>query len=292
MSDCDSNSNHCLLNNSHHPLHYCPPTSRSAGQSKNSSLSSTTIVGLVPSSNAEQRELVAVSSLSTGSKSVSTPVAGGCERDSGGVVGSNTSGESGDGPSSLLIPDRSSGRNYCDNHSYNSDQSEKKSRACLNKMLTCRVLVVLLLVKCLILSFIIPAHLIPTPETEYPAPDYPDNAIAVNGDSHQSAGDEDGFENNIMLDDQPLSLTLKTEIMNLVEPFDILSQPVTAAEADGADTNGVPDPDNGANGNGESTDAPEGDTNGGGNGNDGGDGGDDDDNTTAAPAEESSGGER
>lgn len=223
---------------------------------------------------------------SSGSKSFSSSagssgVSGSC---SGGVVGVKVVGresESVEGP--LLYPDI---RTTC---SEEPDSSPQKKSGCFNKMFTCRVLVVLLLVKCLVLSFIIPAHLSPTTSSEYPAPDYTDNAISGNGggdSSHQSTGDEDGFDNNIMLDDQPLSLTLKTEIMNLVEPFDILSQPVTVPEPNGAEeSNGAPGSD-GADGNGDSTD--------GSNGND--DGGDDDDDNTAAttmaPETETTDGER
>ncbi len=198
----------------------------------------------------------------------SSGVRGSC---SGGVVGVKVVGRESEscveGP--LLYPDI----RVC---SEETDSSPQKKSGCFNKMFTCRVLVVFLLVTCLVLSFIIPAHLTPTASSEYPAPDYTDN----------STGDEDGFDNNIMLDDQPLSLTLKTEIMNLVEPFDILSQPVTVPEPNGAEeSNGAPGSD-GADGNGDSTV--------GSNGN--GDGGDDDDDnmaaTTMAPETETTDGER
>lgn len=224
---------------------------------------------------------------SSGSKSFSSSagssqVSGSC---SGGVVGVKVVGresESVEGP--LLYPDIRT----CPE---DTDSSPQKKSGCFNKMFTCRVLVVLLLVKCLVLSFIIPAHLSPTTSSEYPAPDYTDNAISGNGggggdSSHQSTGDEDGFDNNIMLDDQPLSLTLKTEIMNLVEPFDILSpEPVTVPEHNEAEESNGAHGSDGADGNGDSTDD-------GSNGNDDGGEGDDDNMATTTPETETTDGER
>lgn len=243
MPDCDSNSNHCNRNNFHH--------------SQLKSSSSSADGGLVPSSTCtDQLGLVAVSS--SGSKSFAADNSCGCSSSTGGGgCGGGAAvdqGVVGDSSVCALLP--------VSNNCGSLDHSSNRFCHCLSKMFTCRVLIVLLLVKCLVLSFVIPAHLIPTSSSDV-ADDYSDVGVNGNGggDSHQSAGDEDGFDNNIMLDDQPLSLTLKTEILNLVEPFDILSQTATPPDSNGGVEESAPpttsssaddgaDSD-GANGNGE-----------------------------------------
>lgn len=225
MPDCDSTWNHILLKPTTSSNHHRHPELTNYPSS----------TGLVPSSNAEHDRADALSS---------SPRRSGDCGSSGGGVGPGGSTQQvgnteGSGVTSALLI-------ASENCPEDKESCKSSGSSWLSKMFTCRVLVVLLLVKCLVFSLIIPAHLIPTSSSEYPPPDYGDNAVA-GGDSHQSTGDEDGFDNNIMQDDQPLSLTLKKEITNLVETFDIHSHPVTAPEPEaGQEGNGAHENGNGA----------------------------------------------